>query len=460
MPTTVLWFRRDLRLRDHPALEQAAAAAGRSGRVLALFVIDPRLARPTPRTTFLLGCLDALTAATEGGLLVRVGRPEQVIPEVAADVGAASVHVTAETTPFGRSRDRRVARALADRAGIELVGTGTPYAVAPGAVRNAAGDPYRVFTPFRRAWLAHGWPAPADREPGVAWVHGLRSDRPPAQADLDTALPAPGEDAALTRWRAFRDSDRLSRYAAERDLPAEPATSRLSPYLHLGCIHPRTMLADLSGRHEEGAATFRSELAWREFYADVLWHRPDSAWHSLDTRTGAVTTDTGPAAREMFDAWREGRTGYPIVDAGMRQLTAEGWMHNRVRMITASFLVKDLHLPWQWGAGYFLDRLVDGDVASNNHGWQWTAGTGTDAAPYFRVFSPVRQAKRFDPDGRYVRRYVAELREVADAYVHEPWLDPGGQPVGYPPPIVDHGEERAEALRRYRTAKEAAPGAG
>jgi deoxyribodipyrimidine photo-lyase len=199
----------------------------------------------------------------------------------------------------------------------------------------------------------------------------------------------------------------------------------------------------------KGEQTFAKELCWREFYADVLFHRPASARESMDTSVGGIEWDRGRDADELFAAWAEGRTGYPIVDAGMRQLAAEGWMHNRVRMITASFLVKDLHLDWQRGARFFMRHLVDGDLASNQHGWQWTAGTGTDPAPFFRIFNPTTQGERFDPDGAYVRRYVPELAGVPATWVHRPHEAPDGPPAGYPPPMVDHAEERADALRRY-----------
>jgi len=211
---------------------------------------------------------------------------------------------------------------------------------------------------------------------------------------------------------------------------------------------PRQILSRIDQR-AKGHRVFATELAWRDFYADVLFHAPESAWSSWNPDMAAVKVDTGRRADERFDAWCEGRTGVPIVDAGMRQLLGEGWMHNRVRMITASYLVKDLHLDWTRGARHFLEHLVDGDLASNNHGWQWVAGTGTDAAPYFRVFSPVTQSKRFDPDGTYVRRWVPELEPLADRHVHEPSASPNGVPLGYCDPIVDHAAERTEALRRY-----------
>jgi deoxyribodipyrimidine photo-lyase len=277
-----------------------------------------------------------------------------------------------------------------------------------------------------------------------------RMDRALAECPVD--LPAAGEEAALRRWRSFRD-EVLGDYADGRDRPDLPATSRLSPYLKVGAIHPRTMLADLAhpapGRSRP-AEVFTSELGWREFYADVLHARPESAWHDLRPELGSMAYDDEPA---LVSAWREGRTGFPIVDAGMRQLAGTGWMHNRVRMITASFLCKDLHVWWPVGARHFLAHLIDADIASNNHGWQWVAGTGTDASPYHRVFNPTRQGKEFDPDGDYVRRWVPELRDVPARYVHEPWLAPGGVPDGYPLPVVDHAEERRVALERYERVR-------
>jgi deoxyribodipyrimidine photo-lyase len=276
----------------------------------------------------------------------------------------------------------------------------------------------------------------------------------PDDEHVDAELPEAGERAALRQWRRFLD-DALDHYAADRDRPDRAATSRMSMYLKFGCVHPRTLLADLARKRSESAETFRSELAWRDFYADVLFHRPDSARRNYDRAFDALPTASGRRADELFAAWQEGRTGFPIVDAGMRQLRAQAWMHNRVRMITASFLVKDLHLPWWWGARHFMRLLVDGDLASNQHGWQWTAGSGTDASPYFRVFNPVTQGEKFDPNGDYVRKYVPELRGIEGKAVHRPWALPDGVPAGYPEPIVDHKAERQEALARYEKVKQA-----
>jgi deoxyribodipyrimidine photo-lyase len=290
----------------------------------------------------------------------------------------------------------------------------------------------------------------------VPWATGIPSDDAPTQ-DVEVQLPRAGEAAARAAWRRFRD-ERLPGYREARNLPGMDGTSRLSAYLKYGCVHPRTLLAELAdpelrGAAREGVETFENELAWREFYADVLWHRPDSAREYLNPQLRGMEYDSGPDSDALVEAWEQGRTGLPIVDAGMRQLLGEAYVHNRVRMIVASFLVKDLHQEWTRGARYFLQHLVDGDLASNNHGWQWVAGTGTDASPYYRVFNPVTQGKKFDPDGAYVKRWVPELRGLDARHVHEPWTAPGGVPAGYPEPIVDHAHERLVSLDRYNRVR-------
>jgi deoxyribodipyrimidine photo-lyase len=454
VPTALLWFRRDLRLADHPALLAALDAAGPDGAVLPLFVVDQRLWGPSgePRRRFLLDCLADLDEAVGGVLVLRSGDPARVVPQVVREVGAGSVHISADAGPYGRQRDAAVEQALGT---VPLVRTGSPYAVTPGRVTKADGTPFRVFSPFARAWRDHGWRAPAPRPRTVPWLPGVRSEAPPPAPALDgVRLPPAGEAAARAAWRRFRD-ERLAGYRDTRNTPGTEGTSRLSAYLKYGCLHPRTLLADLAETPGGSAAAYGNELAWRDFYADVLWHRPETHREAFDRRMRAMTYDTGPDADERFAAWAQGRTGYPIVDAGMRQLLGEAWVHNRVRMVVASFLVKDLHVDWWRGARHFLAHLVDGDLASNNHGWQWVAGTGTDASPYHRVFNPVRQGKEFDPDGAYVRRWVPELRDVPDRYVHEPWRRPDGVPEGYPLPIVDHAEERRVALDRYERVRSA-----
>jgi deoxyribodipyrimidine photo-lyase len=441
----VLWFRRDLRLGDHAAL---LAASERTKDVLALYVLDDALLKPagTPRVAFLLGCLRALNEQLGGRLLVRHGDPVDVVAQVAREIDAGSVHVSSDYAPYGRRRDGEVAKALAEL-GVEWVETGSPYAVAPGRVLKPDGDPYRVFTPFYRAWTRHGWRRPADTGASlVDWIKPSKLVKIPKVPDLgDMTLPEPGEEAALEVWQDFD----VEGYADGRDRPDLPATTTMSPYLRWGCVHPRTLLADIAGNEFAGAAALRGEFAWREFHADVLWHKPKVARHHYDERFDSMQYETGAAARRVFAQWCEGRTGYPIVDAGMRQLLAEGWMHNRVRMVVASFLVKDLHLPWTWGARHFMRYLVDGDLASNQLNWQWVAGSGTDAAPYFRVFNPTTQGEKFDPRGDYVRKYVPELRAVEGKAAHKL----GTLPDDYPAPMVDHVHERQVALERYGAIK-------
>lgn len=437
MPT-LLWFRRDLRLHDLPAL---AAAAEPDGEVLACYVLDPRLAASSGqrRLAYLYDALRDLHAALDGRLLVTRGRPEKRIPALVKEIGASAVHVSGDFTPFGTRRDDAVRRALGT---VPLEESGSPYLVSPGRVTKDDGTPYKVFTPYFAAWLRHGWRAPAKSGPTAArWLDpvGLGGVEIPA-SPVELELPA-GESAARRQWKAFVDNH-LATYADDRNRPDLAATSRMSAHLKFGAIHPRTLAADLN--RSAGAQAYLRELAFRDFYAAVLAEWPRSVWWNWNRGFDALPTDDGPAARTAFEAWKAGRTGFPIVDAGMRQLAQTGFMHNRVRMIAASFLVKDLHLPWQWGARWFLDQLVDGDMANNQHGWQWAAGCGTDAAPYFRVFNPTTQGAKFDPDGTYVRRWVPELADVED--VHK--LD-GRRPADYPEPIVDHKRERAEALRRY-----------
>ncbi len=423
MPT-LLWFRRDLRLHDLPPLLDAATP---DGDVLACYVLDPRLqASSGPRRLqYLYDALRELHDRLDGRLLVTRGRPEKRIPKLAKDIGATSVHVSADYSPFGRKRDAAVRDALGD---VPLEDAGSPYLVSPGRITKGDGSAYKVFTPFYEAWRRHGWRTPAESSAESAnWIDPaeVSGGIEIPDAGVKLALPA-GETAAREQWANFVDSG-LDSYADDRNRPDLDVTSRMSAHLKFGAIHPRTMATDL-GRGK-GAQAYLRELAFRDFYASVLYEWPDSAWWNWNKAFDAIQVDED---RELFEAWKAGRTGFPIVDAGMRQLAETGWMHNRVRMIVASFLVKDLHLPWQWGARWFLEQLVDGDMANNQHGWQWTAGCGTDAAPYFRVFNPTTQGDKFDPDGAYVRRWVPEVDDD-----------------DYPEPIVDHATERKEALRRY-----------
>ncbi|MGH9277980.1 MAG: cryptochrome/photolyase family protein [Acidimicrobiales bacterium] len=448
--TTVIWFRRDLRLADHPAV--VAAHEERGSGVLPLFVLDDNLLRPAgpPRLAFLARCLADLHESTGGHLVLRQGDPAKVVAEVAKEVEAESVYVSADYAPYGRRRDQAVDRALEGVCALERVGS--PYTVDPGELLTAGSAPYRVFTPYYRAWREHGWGEPSGRPEDLRWVTGVRSEPLPAEPQGTSAgLPPGGEAAAHRRLDAFLEG--VIAYGRHRDRVDLDTTSRLSPYLRFGCLHPRQALSRL-GR-SAGAEKFRTEMAWRDFYADVLFHRPESSRRALQPAMSRLDVDTGPEADARFEAWARGRTGYPFVDAGMRQLLAEGWMPNRARMVVASFLVKDLHIDWTRGARWFMRRLVDGDLASNQHNWQWVAGTGTDPSPFFRIFNPVIQGTQHDPTGDYVRRWVPELAGVDGVGVHRPWRLPGGPPPGYPAPIVDHGIERKEALARYSAARRA-----
>ncbi len=430
MPT-LLWFRRDLRLHDLPALLDAAKD---DQEVLACYVLDPRLkATAGPRRLqYLYDSLRELRDGLDGRLLVTEGRAETRIPALVKMIDATSVHVSGDYFPFGLRRDNAVREALGD---VPFEDSGSPYLVSPGRVTKGDGTPYKVFTPYYSAWREHGWRAPAHTGAKSArWIDpadaGGGVDIPAGEAELDR--PA-GEAAARKEWKKFVDTT-LADYADERNRPDHEGTSRMSAHLKFGTIHPRTMAADLgSGK---GAQAYLRELAFRDFYANVVYAWPDSTWWNWNKSFDRIEVDEDDDATKRFEAWKAGQTGYPIVDAGMRQLSETGFMHNRVRMITASFLVKDLHLPWQWGARWFLEQLTDGDMASNQHGWQWAAGCGTDAAPYFRVFNPTTQGNKFDPDGAYVKRWVPEL---------------GGD--DYPEPIIDHAAERLEALRRYESVR-------
>jgi deoxyribodipyrimidine photo-lyase len=452
--TAVLWFRRDLRLADHPAL---LAARDEADEVLPLFVLDDVLRGTSgaPRLAFLYRCLRELEERTDGRLRVLTGRPEDVLPRVAQAVGATGVHISSDHAPYGRARDERVRRALGD---VPLVVTGSPYGVTPGTLLKGDGTPFKVYSPFARAWQARGLHSPAPTPRVLPWTDGgLPTDGVPADPDLGgVVLPEAGERAALARWRAYLSTG-VASYASTRNRPAlTDGTSGMSVHLKYGTVHPRTMHAALDGTTTgDGGTKLAGELVWRDFYADVLWHAPQSAREELQPHMALLEYDEGPEADRRFERWATGTTGYPIVDAGMRQLLGEAYMHNRVRMIVGSFLTKDLHLHWRRGTRHFMQHLRDGDLASNAHGWQWIAGTGTDPSPYFRVFNPVKQGRDHDPDGEYIRRWVPELRELPAKEVHEPWLRPGGPPEGYPRPVVDHAEERREALRRYAAVKDA-----
>lgn len=444
MKRAIIWFRRDLRIGDHPALNEAIKD---SDEIVPVFILDPSLINQAgnKRLAYLGQSLRALDESLNGGLHVMVGDVVDVLKELQQRYGADEVHISAEYEPYGAARDARVMAA-----GINLIATGSPYAVAPGrVVKPTDGTPYKVYTPFYKNWCIYGWRAPAPTPKQIVTATPTDKDRNFPEWPLpEGALITPaGEKAALERFKQFKKSA-LDTYDENRNIPGVDGTSKMSAHLKFGEIHPRTLLAGLGDSKDHD--TFRKEIAWREFYADVLFHNPHTENDYYSEKFTAMRYDA-PGAQ--LEAWKQGKTGFPFVDAAMRQLLLEGWMHNRTRMVVASFLVKDLHLEWQHGADFFKEHLVDFDVASNAHGWQWTAGTGTDASPYYRVFNPIEQGKKFDPEGTYIRKYVPELAHLNGSDIHEPWLYLDGYRHGYPERIVDHAVERVESLERLKEIK-------
>ncbi len=462
------WFRNDLRLRDNTAM---LALADRVESWLPVFVIDERIASGAEagaaRLAFLADCLERLGEDLEKRgirLHLVVGRPERELPRLMAETGATLLSWNDDVTPFARERDAAVREAV-ERDGGECLVRRDHVVFGSEEIRTGSGTPYAVYTPYRNAWWKRWHREPRHPRSGRKLpppIPGFTAQGSPARL-LDPAhkapaeLPTGGEAAARRRLDRFLGGA-AARYAEDRDRPDLDGTSRLSPYLRFGVLSPRQCFARAENASAEspesakGIAKWLDELIWREFYAAILAEHPHVLTRNHRSEYDALVWNDDP---EGFDAWCEGRTGYPIVDAGMRQLRATGWMHNRVRMIVASFLTKDLLIDWRHGERFFFRSLVDGDPASNNGGWQWAASTGTDAQPYFRIFNPVAQGRRFDPDGAYVRRWVPELAEVWDGDVHAPW-EGMSRPADYPAPIVDHKERRELALERYQAAREAA----
>jgi deoxyribodipyrimidine photo-lyase len=447
----LVWHRADLRLHDHPALHAAAA----KGAVLPCFILDPNLLRMphsgSNRIAFLFENLRALNAAYEtvgSSLAVRAGEPEHVLLGLAREVGASEVYALRSFEPIGRRRDERVAQAL-EGAGVRLKLFDGDCIFQPGALKTQTGGAYRVFTPFWRNWSAQALPetlpAPDRLEP-----HGVKSLEVPRVTPA-VPLPPAGEQAASDRLRDFLRTVGLQ-YEYQRNLPALDGTSRLSMYLHLGVLSPRVAARRASAA---GMTAWVRELCWRDYYRHILWDEPNletqpykPAWRDFPWRD----------APDDLEAWRTGMTGYPIVDAGMRQLQTQGWMHNRVRMIVASFMTKHLMLDYRLGIAVFNEALLDGDEAANNGGWQWVTGCGVDAAPYFRVFNPVTQGQKFDTQAEYIRRFVPELEGLSAKDAHEPWtmVRP---PKAYPAPMLpltlgrDRFLETAKAFLRGADAE-------
>lgn len=443
--SALVWFRRDLRLTDNPAWTTASAD---HDELEAIFVLDRRLldAAGDARRDLLFANLRALDSELRGlggNLTVVPGPADEQLPAVAG--GHEAVYWNRDYTPFAIKRDN----AVAARTDVEVVTFDGGVVHAPGTVLTGSGTPYRVFTPYYRTWSAmpvEPWP-----QPGSATVLGRTVAEIPAP---NRPTIPPGEAGARNRLERFLVV--VDGYQDERNRPDLDRTSHLSSDLKFGTISPR-IVKETVGTTSEGRRAFVRQLAWRDFYAQVLYHSPHTVNAPLREDLGSIIWEDDDEATQ---AWKDGRTGYPIVDAGMRQLRNEGWMHNRVRMITASFLVKDLGIDWRVGEGHFRRLLLDADVAQNVGNWQWVAGTGADAAPYFRIMNPVTQSARFDPDGDYIRRYVPELSPLESPAVHAPWQYPvetaaAGITLGdeYPYPLVDHATARDLTLRRFEAAK-------
>jgi deoxyribodipyrimidine photo-lyase len=468
----LVWFRRDLRDFDHAALH---AALTQAREVHCAFVFDREIldalpARDDRRVEFIRESVAELADALRrrgGGLVVVHAHAREAIPRLARELAVDAVFANHDYEPAAVARDADVGAALA-AAGIAFHTTKDQVVFERDEVLTQAGKPFTVFTPYRNAWLRtltpfHLTSYPIDR-------HAARLAPVPAGATVPTLAELgfaptnlrelgvqPGMCGGAALFADFRE--RIDRYRATRDFPAVKGPSYLSVHLRFGTVSIRELAAYAHARSlepgGEGAATWLSELVWRDFYAQILWHHPHVAATSFKPEYAGLAF---PDDRERFAAWCEGRTGYPIVDAGMRQLNHSGYMHNRLRMIVASFLVKDLLVDWRRGERYFAGRLLDFDLASNNGGWQWAASTGCDAQPYFRIFNPVLQSAKFDPDGRFLRRYVPEIAALDDRAIHAPWLVPAalqhacGVVVGrdYPAPIVDHAAARSEALALFK----------
>ncbi|UJA21319.1 deoxyribodipyrimidine photo-lyase [Thermoleophilia bacterium SCSIO 60948] len=461
----IVWFRRDLRLRDHPALRAALDSAD---RVVPVFCFDDSLLggrhASGPRTQFMLECLAELDSDLRelgSGLVVRRGRPEREISDLAREIGAEEIHFSRDVSPFARQRGERTREAFED-IGLELHAHPGVNAIDDvGAPRTKSSDkPFTVFSPFHRTWVdierRDVLRAPSSM-PGLP--SGLAKGRLPSLEALgltqEVSDPARGgESEARKTYDRFLDGP-IRDYSDNHDALGRDLTSRLSPYLHFGCLSARQIEERIPDG--KGPAAFHRQICWRDFYSHVLVNFPRNARSEFQDRyRGNIKWSY---AEKAFEKWCEGRTGFPLVDAGMRQLKAEGWMHNRARLVVGSFLTKDMGIDWRWGERWFMRMLIDGDEANNNGNWQWIASVGTDPAPAFRrLYNPQRHAERYDPNGTYVRRYVPELRDVPDEFIFAPHEMPDdvqrevGCVIGedYPEQMLDHKAAREEALERLR----------
>jgi deoxyribodipyrimidine photo-lyase len=449
MKTAVVLFTRDLRIHDHPAL---AAACADADRVVPLFVFDDAvlaspLASPN-KLAFLLDSVNELTSTMRdlgGALFKRRGDVAEEVAKLCAETETDAVYCSDDVSRYGTRRIERLREALDS---VELGTFNCTTVQAPGAITTGSGDHYQRFTPYWRKWEDTDVRPLADVPDRIRAPTTLAIGSTPHLSDLtdeptSPELPSGGESAGRDLLDDWLDGP-VDGYDTGHDDLAGDATSRLSPYLHLGCVSP-VEIVHRTDRSSDGADAFIRQVCWRDYHHQVLAAAPEAAWSDYTDRGDAWRDDD-----EALRAWRDGRTGYPIVDAGMRQLLREGWMHNRARLIVGSFLVRDLYIDWRAGAAHFLRWLVDGDLANNQMNWQWVAGTGTHSRPN-RVFSPLRQAERFDPEGDYVRRYVPELAGIEGGAVHTPWELPDDvrAELDYPAPLVDH----TEAVARFRAAR-------
>ena len=466
--SVLVWFRRDLRDDDHAAL---AAACRQGGPVHCAFVFDREILDPLPRedrrVAFIHASLCELDAALRqrgGGLIVLHGQARQCLPELAVRLGVQTVFANRDVEPLARERDAEVASRLA-ASGIALHWCEDQVIFSGKQLLTTAGRPYTVFTPYSRAWMRRLFENPPPLHDTAGELAPLVRASIPSLAEIGFAEVdpgvAPGMSGAQRLWESFRPQ--LPDYAAQRDFPASEGTSRLSVHLRFGTISIRRLVSEVMHLPGRGAETWLKELIWRDFYAQLLDHFPHVVAGAFRREYDALQWEVWP---EGLAAWQEGRTGYPLVDAAMRQLRQTGYMHNRLRMLTASFLCKDLGIDWRLGERHFAEWLLDFDLASNNGGWQWAASTGCDAQPWFRIFNPVTQSEKFDPEGEFIRRFVPELRTVPTQFIHAPWrmspLERAGFGIGrdYPLPIVDHAVARERTLARYGAIRSGTAGQG
>lgn len=483
--SALVWFRRDLRADDHAALHHALRGAR---QVWCAFVFDTdildALPRADRRVEFIRDSLVDLDAQLRAlgqshgvqgvGLIVRHGAARQALPALAAQLRVQAVYANHDDDPAALERDAQVRGALTDH-GIVLFTTKDHVVFERDEVMTAAGTPFSVFTPYKNAWLRRLTPFYLSAYPVARHASALAPLPATGPAGVPT-LPALGFDRTnLHDFRLPTGSagahellddflDRIDDYDTARDFPAVKGPSYLSTHLRFGTVSVRHLAREAHQRMlggSRGAEVWLSELIWRDFYHQVLHHHPRVVGHAFRPEYDAIRWERGQHADALFRAWCEGRTGYPLVDAAMHQLNLTGYMHNRLRMVTASFLVKDLGIDWRRGEAYFAEKLNDYDLAANNGGWQWAASTGCDAQPYFRIFNPVSQSKKFDPQGKFIRRYLPQLARLPDALIHAPWqarpvdLAAAGVVLGreQPPPIVDHDEARARTLERFAAVR-------